>query len=325
MERVKEITEVISNKIVEASSFLKGMSIHEDEVAFLGMDDRARVLVQHLLNAGVKVRLWEPTKRSNEDRKISAGDLAKMFEPEALAEAIKGVHVILVALSDYGQVEEVMTGEEELLRSMRNKIVVLCTPLAVSESEDLYNIFKRHGIEYIEAGMSGSYPVAEKAQLTIFVGGQMETFEKVKSILSLFGSPQYVGFIPKATAMKQSINLVLAAENIALAYAATYLYKQGLNTEMFLQAIKHARGYDLASKMAAFEGRTYNNCGTSNEDVLTDVTNMFNDSAKNEMDNRLLEVLKSYTEQTKLLAGGEKDFASVYDFLNPPTTAQPEK
>ena len=68
METVKELTDVISSKIVEASAFIKGMSIHEDEVAFIGLDDRGQILVQHLLNAGVKVRVWDPTKKNTEER-----------------------------------------------------------------------------------------------------------------------------------------------------------------------------------------------------------------------------------------------------------------
>ncbi len=65
MERVKELREMVSSKIVEASTFIKGMSIHDDEVAFLGLSSREVALVQHLLNAGVKVKLWGPIQKNN--------------------------------------------------------------------------------------------------------------------------------------------------------------------------------------------------------------------------------------------------------------------
>ena len=65
MDKVKE---VLSAKVVEAATYLKGMSIHEDEIAFLGLDARGNVLAQHLLNAGVRIRLWEPTVRSAAER-----------------------------------------------------------------------------------------------------------------------------------------------------------------------------------------------------------------------------------------------------------------
>jgi len=322
MDTVKDITEAISNKIVEASSFIKGMSIHEDEVAFLGLDERGQVLVQHLLNAGVKVRVWEPKKRRHEERKISAGEQVTIMD--SLTDAIKSVHVIMCALPTYLEVEQTLTEDETLLRSMTHKTLVVFTPLSVSESEELYHIFKRFGIEYIEAALCGSFTIAEKAQLKLFVGGSEEQYTKLKSIFSLFGTSQYVGFIPKATAIKQSLNLVLAAENMALAYATAYLYKQGLNPEIFVEAMKQARG-DLDDKMKAFESRTYSTSGTSNDDVLNDITNMFNDSAKNGLDGKLLDVLKTNTEKAKELSGGEKDFASIYDVLNPPTTARSAK
>lgn len=73
MENLKEIQQVFSAKLVEASTFLRGMRIHEDHVAFIGnLDEKWRALVQHLLNAGVKVRLWEPNQRRNEERYPSA-------------------------------------------------------------------------------------------------------------------------------------------------------------------------------------------------------------------------------------------------------------
>jgi hypothetical protein len=65
MEKVKEI---ISSKVVEATTYIKGMSIHENEIAFLGLDSRGTVLAQHLLNAGVRIRVWEPTVRSAAER-----------------------------------------------------------------------------------------------------------------------------------------------------------------------------------------------------------------------------------------------------------------
>ena len=72
MEKIKE---VLSSKVVEASTYLKGMSIHENEIAFLGLDERGRVLAQHLLNAGVRIRLWEPTVRSAAERSTFSSQL----------------------------------------------------------------------------------------------------------------------------------------------------------------------------------------------------------------------------------------------------------
>lgn len=65
MDKFKD---VVSSKLVEATAYIKGMSIHEHEIAFLGLDNRSQILAQHLLNGGVKIQLWEPTARSPADR-----------------------------------------------------------------------------------------------------------------------------------------------------------------------------------------------------------------------------------------------------------------
>jgi hypothetical protein len=138
----------------------------------------------------------------------------------------------------------------------------------------------------VEVAFSGSNSVAEKAQLKVssihhfhqffsfntlifqlLVGGAEEQFAKLKPILSVFGTLYYVGAVPKATAVKQSVDLVyviphpapfrhsspicrIAAENAALALACAHLHKQGFDTsDVFLNVLKSVRGSDLATKV----------------------------------------------------------------------------
>lgn len=49
------------------------------------------------------------------------------------------------------------------------------------------------------------------------------------------------------------------------------------------------------------------------------------ETTKAEFDSSLLDLLKKYSEKAKEISGPERDFASVYDVLDPPATARAAK
>jgi 3-hydroxyisobutyrate dehydrogenase-like beta-hydroxyacid dehydrogenase len=315
MDKVKE---VLAAKVVEATTYIKGMSIHESEITFLGLDKRSQVLAQHLLNAGVRIRLWEPKVTSPAERQLGGENVA-LFT--TIAEAIKPAHVVFINLtkSEFDTISQ----DEVMARKFHHKTMIVCTPMSTIESAELSNYFTKIGAFYVEVAFCGSTSVAEKAQLKLLVSGPEDHYEKVKPVLSVFGTLFYAGAVPKATAIKQSVDLVLAAENAALALACTHLHKQGFDSStVFLNVLQAVRGSDLAAKLDSFEQRKYNHCSSfTNDEILMGLSNMAIETSKTGMDANMLVSLIKYTDIAKRMSGGHADIASVYDILNPPATS----
>eukprot|EP01111_Echinosteliopsis_oligospora_P014863 TRINITY_DN5704_c0_g1_i2.p1 TRINITY_DN5704_c0_g1~~TRINITY_DN5704_c0_g1_i2.p1 ORF type:complete len:330 (+),score=67.15 TRINITY_DN5704_c0_g1_i2:31-990(+) len=311
---------VISQKIVEATDFLKGMKLREGEVGFLGLGPMSSPVVQHLVNAGVKVHLWANFNHKAEEMKHQSGDLIKVAETPQ--EAIKQPHGIFVMLEDYNSLSEQLLNHDTL-KMLNHKVVIVSTPMSATESKELGNILKHAGAEYIEAPLSGLTSAAEQAKLQILVATTERLFDEWKSLLSVMGTPHYVGAIPNASSMRLSISLMIAAQNSAFALSVAMVKKAGLSVDSFVDIVRPHPIYShfCEQKIRSYIERDYTNNNNTNQSISKDIEAILQHAEQYEVDTNLISALKTYYAKAVVQCGGDVDCASIYDVLDPPATA----
>src|SRR6185312_8000662 len=100
--------------------------------------------------------------------------------------------------------------------------------------------------------VSGSVITLEEGKLSIMVGGDVETFERVRPVLEAIGPRVFhMGGNGSAVTMKIAINLSLAVQMLAFSEGVLLAEKTGIAREAAVEAML---GSVIASPMVAYRG-----------------------------------------------------------------------
>src|SRR5256886_3093855 len=106
------------------------------------------------------------------------------------------------------------------------------------------------GGQMLDAPVSGSVSTLEEGKLSIMVGGDAETFERVEPVLEAIGPRVfYVGPSGAAVTMKIAINLSLAVQMLAFSEGLLLAEKTGIARE---RAVEVMLASVIASPMVAY-------------------------------------------------------------------------
>ncbi len=133
----------------------------------------------------------------------------------------------------------------EVLEAMRGKLtaehVVICNatvgPEATAQAAELV---QASGARFLDAPFTGSKLAAERNQLVYYVGGEEETYLRVKPILEATSKAIVrVGGIGDAATLKVVTNLISAASVQVLSEALAIVTSAGLPPETLSAALEH--------------------------------------------------------------------------------------
>jgi 2-hydroxy-3-oxopropionate reductase len=138
---------------------------------------------------------------------------------------------VITMLPDLPQVEQVLSGEDGLLRAMRQGSVVVVmgtvSPVGVRE---LGRRLEAVGIWVVDAPVSGGDVGAEEATLSIMVGGRVEDVDRVRPLFAAMGTTvDHLGPLGAGQLAKACNQVVVAATLTALAEALVLARKGGLD------------------------------------------------------------------------------------------------
>jgi 3-hydroxyisobutyrate dehydrogenase-like beta-hydroxyacid dehydrogenase len=174
--------------------------------AFCGLGRMGMPMAARLLGAGHDVVVWNRTPGR-------AGELVEKGAREAgsPAGAAAGAEVVFTMLADPAALDAVLFGPEGLIGGLSPgaTLVEMSTvgPAAVRRiAERLPD-----GVDLLDAPVLGSVPQATEGTLKIFVGGEVEVFERRRPLLEAMGTPRHLGPLGSGAAMKLVANSTLGA------------------------------------------------------------------------------------------------------------------
>jgi 3-hydroxyisobutyrate dehydrogenase-like beta-hydroxyacid dehydrogenase len=209
------------------------------EIGFVGLGEMGLPMARNLLSKGCKTRIFDIRREPvNELTALGATGSATIKEIGTICEII----VIMARTTE--QVEGIVQGKEGLLETCGKGacIIIMSTidPLAVRR---MAAKAKEKSIEIIDAPVSGGRQGAEAASLSIMVGGDEKTFQKVLPILEKLGKKiSYLGSYGMGEVAKITNNLLLLIHMNAAYEAISLAAKAGLTTESLLKAVGPSTG-----------------------------------------------------------------------------------
>jgi 3-hydroxyisobutyrate dehydrogenase-like beta-hydroxyacid dehydrogenase len=218
------------------------------ELGFIGLGAMGGRMVKRLLDAGHTVTGYNRTRSKAEwllDAGMRWGDT-----PRAVAEA---ADVTFSMVTNTAAVQAITGGPDGLLAGLApGKIYVDMSTISPAASRELAAQVAAKGARMLDAPVSGSVSTLEEGKLSIMVGGDRETFNKVEPILLDIGpKATYVGENGLAVAMKIATNLSLAVQMLAFSEGLLLAEKSGIPRETALEVLLHSV---IASPMVKYRG-----------------------------------------------------------------------
>ena len=161
--------------------------------------------------------------------------------------------VTFVMVTNSAAVEAVANGPDGFIAGLApGTVIVDMSTISPALSRDVAAKVRERGAHMIDAPVSGSVLTLEQGKLSIMVGGDRATFDKVKPILEDIGPKvTYVGGNGLAVAMKIATNISVAVQMLAFAEGVLLAEKSGIARDVAVDVLTHSA---IGSPMLQYRG-----------------------------------------------------------------------
>jgi 3-hydroxyisobutyrate dehydrogenase len=215
-------------------------------VGFIGLGVLGTPMAGHIRASGERFLVYTRTK-SKAQFLLDAGAEWR-DSPKALAQECDIIFTMVGYPSD---VEDIYFGPDGLIENAKaGSILVDMTTSKPDLAVRIYEAAKARGIEALDAPVSGGDVGAKNGTLTIMVGGDEATFQKVKSLLETMGKTVILQGCPGAGQHTKMANQIAVAGNrLGTVEAITYAKHAGLNPDHVLLSIANgaAQSWQLSN------------------------------------------------------------------------------
>jgi 3-hydroxyisobutyrate dehydrogenase len=204
------------------------------EIAVLGTGRMGAPIARNLLAAGFDVAVWNRT--AGRARELAAAGARLAASP---ADAARSADVVLTMLADGGAVDHAMTGPDGAIAALRaGSAWIQMATVGVDWTEDFSALAHDHGVEYVDAPVSGSDGPARDAQLVVLASGTDAVRPRVQPVFDAIARRTlWLGPAGNGTRLKLVLNTWLASVAEAMAETLAFTGALGLEQELFLEAL----------------------------------------------------------------------------------------
>jgi 3-hydroxyisobutyrate dehydrogenase-like beta-hydroxyacid dehydrogenase len=217
-------------------------------LGYVGLGVMGGRVAKRLLDAGHQVTGYNRT-RSKAQWLVDAG-MKWADSPHAVAEA---ADIVFTMVTNTKALQAVALGEDGIIAGLSaGKIFVDMSTVSPAAGREMAAQCAAKGVQMLDAPVSGSVVTLEQGTLSIMVGGDQATFEKVKPILLDIGPKvTRVGGNEHAVSMKIATNLSLAVQMLAFSEGVLLAEKSGIRREVAVEVLLNSV---IASPMVKYRG-----------------------------------------------------------------------
>jgi len=202
-------------------------------IGFIGLGIMGKPMAANLIKGGHKLFLHS---RSGVPQELTA---AGGIACESASKVAQQSEIIILMLPDTPDVEKVLFGAEGVVNGLSaGKTIVDMSSISPIETKAFAKRINELGCEYVDAPVSGGEVGAKNAALTIMVGGNETTFNKVKAIFDLMGKNiTLVGGNGDGQTCKVANQIIVALNIEAVGEALLFAAKAGADPARVRQAL----------------------------------------------------------------------------------------
>ena len=218
------------------------------ELGYVGLGVMGGGIARRLLGAGHTVTGWNRTKEKAEP--LIAEGLRWADSPREVAEQSE---VVFTMVTNTTAVRAVTEGPDGVLAGLApGKVYLDMSTASPANTRDLAARVAEAGAQMLDAPVSGTSITVDQGKASVMVGGDADTFGRVKPILDAIGPKVFhVGPSGSAVTIKIAINLSLAVQMLAFSEGVLLAEKSGIPRE---RAVEVMLASVIASPMVAYRG-----------------------------------------------------------------------
>ena len=201
-------------------------------VAVLGLGAMGRAIAQRLLDAGHALSIWNRSPGKDEELMAAGARRAA-----TAADAVRDAEVVITMLTDPPALEAVLFGRDGAAPAIPEAATLIdmstVGPTAVA------SVVERVApVAVLDAPVLGSVPSVETGRLVILAGGDREVFDRHRELLTLLGTPMYVGPSGSGAWLKLVNNAASIATLVALGELLALTDRAGLDVDAVLGSLE---------------------------------------------------------------------------------------
>lgn len=208
-------------------------------VGLIGLGLMGSPMAANFLKAGFPLTVWNRTAEK-------AQKLAKLGATAAKspADAAAKTDILLTIVSDPPALEEVLWGEQGALSALKSGSVLIdSSTVSPALARRIAKSCAEKSVAFLDAPVTGGTWGAEKGELVFMMGGEKETFERVRPVLEAVGKRFFLlGPNGAGQTVKLAMNLILALEVEALAEGLELVTSSGVDGAKLIEVLQSSMG-----------------------------------------------------------------------------------
>ncbi|MBM4331963.1 MAG: 2-hydroxy-3-oxopropionate reductase [Deltaproteobacteria bacterium] len=203
-------------------------------IGFIGVGFMGKPMARNLLRGGYTLIAHDVNRGGVQE--LVADGAREAFSPKEVA---KAAEIIFTSLPSDQAVEEVVLGQNGIIEGVASEsIVVETSTISPTTARNVAKKLALKGVEMLDAPLSGGVVGAEKATLSIMVGGKAEIFERVLPLLQKLGKNiTHIGGQGTGQIAKAANQIIVALSIDAVAEALIFAKKAGADPAKVRKAL----------------------------------------------------------------------------------------
>jgi 3-hydroxyisobutyrate dehydrogenase-like beta-hydroxyacid dehydrogenase len=277
---------------------------------FVGLGVMGFPMANHLHNGGHKVRACN---RSEDKSKRWANLTGENYflTPEEVAE---GCDVVFLCVGNDEDVRSVVTGEDGILKSLKpGSIVVDHTTTSATLALEMSSKCLNQEIFFIDAPLSGGQIGAESGKLTVMAGGDINAFNKIKELLSLYSKfVRRMGDSGTGQLTKMVNQICIASLIQGLAEGINFSEKAGLDTKGVVEVISKgaAQSWQMDNRWETMLSGEYEH-GFAVDWMRKDLGIAMKEAENNTANIDITKTIDQYYKEVQAMGGSRWDTSSL--------------
>jgi len=191
-------------------------------------------VVLNLLTSGYDVAVYNRTKEKTIE--VEKKGAKVMDSPKTVAE---NAELIIIIVKDSTAVREVSFGENGIIKSKNEKLIVAdMSTIDSTESKKIANQFQQNHIQKLEIPVMGGPNVAIMGKLVMMASGPKDSFDQCKTIFEKIANKVFfLGEQGTANSIKLAMNLQITMLALSLSEGITLLKKANVDPKIFLEVL----------------------------------------------------------------------------------------
>ena len=209
------------------------------KIGFIGLGNVGRKLADSLLRNGFDLMVRDLDESLTESFASKGAKVVK--SPKELTQK---TDLIITCLPSPSVCSEVMESVDGVIKGLsKNKIWLEMSTTDESEVKRIGKLVQSKGAIALDGPISGGCHRAATGNISIFVGGERNAFEKILPVLSVMGRKiLHTGNLGSASVLKVVTNYLASVNLIAIGEALTVAKKANMDLKTTYEAIKISSG-----------------------------------------------------------------------------------